>query len=343
MKNENLKAEKGQSFEIGADVRFFDSKLGVDITYYNTTTKDIIVPVSIPASSGYSSMIVNAGKINNQGIEIMLNYNAIKTEKGFRWDINLNFGKNKGKILEVADGLDKIFLARDWADLYLEKGQSYGTLYGNGVLTDGNGNNLVDASGYLIKDPKPVNLGNVTPDFRMGLENSFSYKEFSFAFLIDWQNGGKVYSQTNMWMDYSGISARTGDRPDAGTVNQGMVADDATGTWISTGVANTTAVPNEYYWGDHAYLNFKNNVYDATYVKLRQISLGYTLPEKVVAKSPFNKVEIGIYGRNLWIIYSKLPYMDPEVNSSNARNASGFESQAVPSTRSLGLNLKLVF
>jgi hypothetical protein len=223
------------------------------------------------------------------------------------------------------------------------KGESYGTLYGNGVLTDGNGHNLVDPSGYLIKDPNPVKLGNVTPDFRMGFENTFTYKSFSFGFLIDWQQGGKIYSQTNMWMDYSGLSARTENRPAAGTVNQGMVADDATGTWVSTGVANTTPVPNEYYWGDHAYLNFKNNVYDATYVKLRQVSLGYSLPEKLIKKSPFSKVEIGVYGRNLWIIYSKLPYMDPEVNSSNVRNATGFESNAVPSTRSIGANLKVVF
>ena len=122
-----------------------------------------------------------------------------------------------------------------------------------------------------------------------------------------------------------------------------MVADNSTGTWISTGVANTTAIPCEAYWGDHAYMNFDNAVYDATYVKLRQVSLGYTLPESIIKKSPFSKVEIGLYGRNLWIIYSKLPYMDPEVNSSNSRNASGFESNAIPSTRSIGANLKIVF
>lgn len=343
LKNPDLKAETGQSFEVGADLRFFNSRVGLDITYYNTTTKDIIVPVSIPASSGYTSTLINAGKINNQGIEIMLNLNAVTTEKGLKWDIGLNFGKNKGKILEVAEGLDKIFLDRDWADLYLVKGESYGTLYGNGVLKDANGNNLTDADGYLIKDPKPQVLGNVTPDFRLGLENTLTYKALTFGFLIDWQQGGKVYSQTNMWMDYSGLSARTENRPDAGLVNEGMVADNSTGEWVSTGVANTTAIPNEYYWGDHAYLNFSNNVYDATFVKLRQVSLGYTLPESLVKKSPFSKIEIGLYGRNLWIMYSKLPYMDPEVNSSNSRNASGFESNAIPSVRSIGANLKIVF
>jgi outer membrane receptor protein involved in Fe transport len=175
LKNANLKPESTQSFEVGADLRFFNSRVGLDITYYNTTTKNLIVPVSIPASSGYSSTIINAGKINNQGIEIMLNLNAVTTEKGFKWDIGLNFGKNKGKILEVAEGLDKIFLARDWADLYLVKGETYGTLYGNGVLSDGNGHLLTDADGYLIKDPKPQVLGNVTPDFRMGLENTITY------------------------------------------------------------------------------------------------------------------------------------------------------------------------
>jgi len=343
LKNPDLKSETGKSFEIGTDLRFFNSKVGVDITYYNTTTKNIIVPVSIPASSGYTSTLINAGKINNQGIEIMLNLNAISSEKGFKWDIGLNFAKNKGKIVEVAEGLDKIFLDRDWADLYLVKGESYGTLYGNSVLKDENGKVLTDADGYLIKNPTPQKLGNVTPDFRMGLENTFSYKALSLSFLIDWQQGGKVFSQTNLWMDYAGTSQRTEDRPAAGLVNEGMVADNSTGTWISTGVANTTAIPCEAYWGDHAYMNFDNAVYDATYVKLRQVSLGYTLPESIIKKSPFSKVEIGLYGRNLWIIYSKLPYMDPEVNSSNSRNASGFESNAIPSTRSIGANLKIVF
>ncbi len=343
LRNDKLKPEQTKSFELGTDVRFFDSRVGLDITYYSTTSQDIIVPVSIASSTGYSSMLINAGKIRNRGIEIMLNLVPVKKDN-FKWNSNINFGKNAGKILEVAEGLDKIFLDRDWADLYLVKGESYGTLYGRGALKDENGNYLINpTTGRIIKDPNPQSMGNVTPDFRMGFDNSFKYKNLTFSFLIDWQQGGKVFSQTNMWMDYSGLSARTEDRPDAGLVNDGVYADNSTGTWVSTGVADTTHIDVETYWEDHAYNDFSNAVYDATYIKLRQVTLSYDLPKSMVEKTPFSNLTFGIYARNLWIIYSKLPYMDPEVNSSNSRNAYGFESNAIPSSRSVGFNLKIVF
>jgi TonB-linked SusC/RagA family outer membrane protein len=344
LRNDKLKPETGKSFELGTDVRFLDSRLGLDVTYYNTTTKNIIVPVSLPASSGYTSTVINAGKINNQGVEIMLNAVPVKTEGGFIWNVNFNYSKNKGKILEIANGLDKILLDADWADLYLVKGQSYGTLYGHGVLTDDKGNLLVDADGHLIPDPNPQVLGNITPNFRIGLENSFTFKNFTLGFLIDWQDGGKVFSQTNMWMDYSGLSKRTENRPDGGLVNQGMVAvANSNGDYVSTGVANTKAIDPEAYWEEYAWENWKNYTYDASFVKLRQIDISYSLPESALKKTPFSKLEIGIYARNLWLIYSKMPYVDPEVNSANSRNASGFESNAVPSSRSIGFRLKLVF
>jgi len=343
LRNDQLKPETGKSFEIGTEMRFFNNRLGIDVTYYNTTTQDIIVPVSIAASSGYSSMLVNAGKINNQGIELMLTATPIKKEN-YSWNTSINFGKNKGLIMEVAEGLDKIYLDGGWADLYLVEGESYGTLYGRGALKDENGKYLINPNtGRIIKDPNPQSMGNVTPDFRLGFNNSFTYKNITFDFLIDWQQGGKVFSETNMWMDYSGLSLRTEDRPGEGLVNDGVYADNSTGVWVSTGVTDTTHIDVETYWADHAYNDFSNSVYDATYVKLRQVSLTYEIPKSLVEKTPFSSMSFGVYGRNLWIIYSKLPYMDPEVNSANSRNAYGFESNAIPSSRSLGFNLKIVF
>ncbi len=343
LRNDQLKPETGNSFEIGADIKLFNNRLGFDFTYYNTTTKDIIVPVSIAASSGYSSMLVNAGKIRNQGFEIMMTMVPIKKDN-FTWNSSINFGKNKGLIMEVAEGLDKIYLDGSWADLYLVKGESYGTLYGRGALKDENGKYLINpATGRIIKDPEPQAMGNVTPDFRMGFDNSFTYKAVTFEFLIDWQQGGKIFSQTNMWMDYSGLSARTENRPEEGLVNDGVYADNLTGTWVSTGVVDTTHIDVETYWGDLAYNDFSNSVYDATYVKLRQVTLTYEIPKSLVEKTPFSSMSLGVYGRNLWIIYSKLPYMDPEVNSLNSSNAYGIEANAIPSSRSVGVNLKIVF
>ena len=338
-----LKPEVGQSVELGTDLRFFDSRVGVDFTFYSTTTTNLIVPVSLPSSSGYAFKLMNAGKMNNKGIELMLNLIPIKKDN-FTWNSNINFGKNKGKIIEIAEGLDKIFLDRSWADLYLVKGQSYGTLYGTGALKDANGQYIINPNtGEIIKDPTPHDLGNVTPDFRMGFENNFTYKNVTFGFLVDWQQGGKIFSQTNMWMDYSGLSLRTEDRPDAGLINTGVLGDNSSGSWVATSTPNTIAIDPELYWEDRAFLDYSNSVFDATYVKLRQVNISYSLPKGLVEKSPFSSVSIGVYGRNLWIIYSKLPYMDPEVNSSNSKNAYGFESNAAPSSRSIGFNLKIVF
>lgn len=343
-KTKDLKAEVGISYEVGADVRFLDSRVGLDVTYYNTTTSDLLVPVSLPASSGYASMMVNAGKINNQGVEVMLNLVPVKTESGFTWNSNVNFGKNISKIVDLYKDLDRILIESSWAQMYLVKGESYGTLFGPVALKDENGNYLINpTTGLLIKAAKPESLGNISPDFRLGFDNNFTFKNITLGFLVDWQQGGKVYSQTNMWTDYSGLSKRTEDRPGDGLIMEGVVAQQVNGVWVSTGVQNTKKVNAMKYWHDHANTDFNNNTYDATYVKLRQIDLGYSLPKSVIGKTPFSNLSFGVYGRNVWIIKSNLPYMDPEVNSSNTKNGSGFESNAIPSSRSFGFNLKAVF
>lgn len=343
-KTKDLKAESGISYEVGTDVRFFNSRVGLDVTYYNTTTSDLLVPVSLPSSSGYASMMVNAGKINNQGVEVMLNLIPIKTESGFTWSSSVNFAQNVSKIVDLYKDLDQILIETSWAQMYLVKGQSYGTLFGPVAQKDENGNYLINPStGLLIKSDKPESLGNISPDFRLGFDNNFTFKNITLGFLVDWQQGGKVYSQTNMWTDYSGLSLRTEDRPDDGLVMKGVVAQQVNGVWVSTGVENTKKVNAMKYWHDHAFTDYNNNTYDATYVKLRQINLGYSLPQSVISKTPFSNLSFGIYGRNVWIIKSNLPYMDPEVSSNNTKNGSGFESNAIPSSRSFGFNLKAVF
>jgi TonB-linked SusC/RagA family outer membrane protein len=345
LKNPNIKPESTRSIEFGTDMRFFENRVGLDVTYYNTLTKDIIVPVSIPASSGFSTKVVNAGKIRNQGIEIMLNAAIIQKTDGFNWNVMLNFSKNLGKIIEIADGLDKISQYHDWAYLYLVQGHSYGSLYANGAnspMTDGKGNMLISPSGDIITNTNPQFLGDIQPKFRMGLDNNFSYKGFYGGFLLDWKQGGKVFSQTNMWMDYTGNSKRTENRADS-MVIPGMAATNVNGQWVSTGQANTVKVDPSTYWHDRSFNDFGSYVYDATFVKLRQVSFGYKIPSKYLTKSPFTSLSFGMYMRNVLILYSKLPYMDPEVNSTNSANAGGFESNAIPSTRSIGFNLKAVF
>ena len=346
MKNAALLPEKGRSFEFGTELRFLNNRIALDATYYNTVTSNLIVNATIAPSSGFSSQVLNAGKLQNQGIELMLKLAVVQKTDGFNWDVMVNFSKNKQKILDIADGLDKIELYRDWAYLYLEKGAAYGSLFANGTnsaLKDEKGNLLITPSGDIATSPTQTYLGNVQPEFRMGLDNKFSYKGVYFGFLIDWKNGGKVFSQTNMWMDYTGTSDRTQDRPTDGLVIPGMAATKVNGVWTSSGVPNDVKVDPSTYWHDMSYNNFANYVYDATFVKLREITLGYRLPSKMLEKTPFSAISLGLYARNVLILYSKLPYMDPEVNSANSANALGFETAAVPTTRSLGVNLKLTF
>ncbi|HXB41259.1 MAG TPA: SusC/RagA family TonB-linked outer membrane protein [Bacteroidia bacterium] len=344
LKNSSIKPESTRSFEFGTDLRFLNNRVGLDVTYYNTLTKDIIVPVSIPASTGFSTKVVNAGQILNQGVELMLNAAVIQNNDGFNWNVMVNYSKNVGKIQQIAEGLDKISMYHDWAYLYLVQGHSYGSLYANGAnsaMKDSHGNYLISPGGDLIANTSPQFLGDIQPKFRVGIDNNFSYKGFYFGFLIDWKQGGKIFSQTNMWMDYTGNSLRTENRDSI--VTPGMSASNVNGQWVSSGQANGVKVDPSTYWHERTFNDFANYVYDATFVKLRQISFGYKIPAKYLSRSPFSSITFGVYARNVLILYSKLPYMDPEVNSANSANSGGFESNAVPSTRSFGMNLKVVF
>ena len=352
--NANLRPEQTFGFETGLDLRFFNDRLGLDITYYNQTTNDLIFAVSQSASTGYTSRFTNAGNVLNYGVEIAAYGTPVKTKSGFRWDLGFNFAKNQNQVIALADGTDNIRLSSLFGiALEARVGEAYGTFVGTDYMLDENGNRMVDPNGLYLTtadapNAEPQALGSVLADFTGGVSTTLSYKGLSLYALFDFQAGGKVFSLSNVWGKYSGVLAETaeGNIREDGVVVDGMAAvqDPTTGEWTSTGQPNTVNISaqrhfisNQGYFGPNAV-----DIYDASFIKFREARLSYTLPNKIFGKTPFRDVTIGVVGRNLAILHRNVPHIDPEA-AVNAGNVQGFEGGQLPTERSIGVNLNLKF
>ena len=346
LNNADLKPERTNAFEAGLDLRFFKGRLGLDATYYNQVTSDMIFGVSQSASTGFTTRQLNAGKVLNHGVEIMLNATLVKTTD-FRWDLGVNFAKNYNTVLELADGTENIRLASLFGPtLEARVGEAYGSFYGTNFVYDENGNKLTDG-GFYVGTSEVENLGSVLADFTGGVSTSLSYKGISLYLLFDFQAGGRVFSLSNQWGKYSGVLAETaeGDIRENGLVVDGVVGsyDAATDTWTSTGVANTDTIDAQsHFFLNQGYIINAADIYDASFVKLREARLSYTIPNKVFGKTPFRDVTLSIVGRNLAILYKNAPNIDPEAGLSTS-NVQGFEGGQLPTERSIGVNLNLKF
>ena len=356
--NPNLRPEKTSSLEVGVEATLFEGKVRFDGTYYNSTTEDLIFSVTQSASSGYTSSIQNAGKVNNKGVELMLEVSPVATDN-FRWDIGLNYAKNTNELLELAEGVDNLRYASLFGvTLEARPGEALGTFYGYNYVFDADGNKLVDADGYYLSSDAPEALGSILPDFTGGVTNTFTMGNLSLYALIDFQKGGSLHSLSNQWGKYSGTlyetvydadgnDIRAGDY--AGVVVDGVTAaydadgnlvTDADGNVQGSGEANTVAInPQAHFFYNQGYVLHAADQYDASFVKLREIRLNYNLPASATANMPFSNVSIGLYGRNLAILHKNVPHIDPEVATS-ASNIQGFEGGQLPTERTLGVNLK---
>jgi TonB-linked SusC/RagA family outer membrane protein len=348
LNNAELLPESTNSFEAGLDLRFFKGRLGLDFTYYNQLTENMIFNVAVSPSTGYTSKSLNAGKVLNHGFEISANATPVKTKSGFTWNLGLNFAKNNNTTLELTDGTENLRLTSLFGVvLEARVGESYGTLVGTDFVYDDAGNKLVDAASgtYVVSDEVKA-LGSVLADFNGGVSTTISYKGVSLYLLFDFQSGGTVFSLSNMWGKYSGmldVTAENGIRED-GIVVAGMAAtQDATGEWVSSGVANTTVVDAQtHFFSNQGYVINAADVYDASFVKFREARLGYTFPNKIFGKTPFRDVSLSVVARNIAILHKNVPNIDPEAAVSSG-NIQGFEGGQLPTERSIGVNLKLKF
>jgi len=305
-------------------------------------------------------MYVNAGEIENKGVEVSLNLVPVQS-KSFRWDINVNFAKNVNKVLSLYPGIDNLQLGSFQGNVTLNatKGQPYGVLKGTDYTYDANGNKILSATtGKPIKSATADKvIGNVNPDWTGGIHNSFTYKNISLSFLIDIQKGGSIYNLDMYYGLSSGLYPETAGTNDLGNpVRDAVVGtpgayDAKSGGYIIPGVnvVNGVSTPNKTRvkattyagWG-YAVEPNKAFIYDAGYVKLREVSLSYNVPALWVSKIGLKGVVLSAVGSNLWIISKHLPYADPESGLA-AGNVQGYSIGSLPSTRDYGFNIKLNF
>lgn len=353
--NPNLKPENTKSKEIGLEMSFLNSRLGFDATYYVTNTFNEILPVNVSSATGYNYKYLNAGSMQNKGIELSVNGTPVRT-KDFNWKINVNFTVNRNKVTSLftdATGKEATNLElasfQNGESLNAPLGGSFGTIRGTDYIYK-NGQPVVGADGqYLITSTSNNNIGNTNPRWTGGINNSFKFKEFSLSFLIDIRSGGSVFSNDLAYGLADGIYPLTAYTNDLGNPVRNTLANG--GGFIRPGVTadgkpNTVRVTAYNYgdFGDGAgLLPLKAFVYDASYVKLREVIFGYDLPASMVHKwGPVRNVTLQLIGRNLWIIHKNLPYADPE-DGLSAGNLQGIQEGAYPTTRTMALNLKVQF
>lgn len=368
--NDAIKSEKKYETEIGLEARLFNYILGLDVSYYNNIIKNQILTPSVAGSSGATSMLTNIGDLTNQGIEIALTANPIKT-KNFSWETRLNYSFNKNKLDRLADYLKNLEMYNtDGGSLIIKAnvGDALGDIYVHPIETNEKGEKVVNEYGvYNIDYNNYVKVGNVMPKVTGGLSNSLQYKNFSLDFIIDYRFGGQLVSTPMYYMYGAGMFKNTLDYRDAahggisynidannnkvasasGTYHDGVILDGVT----STGAKNTTiADAATYYmysfgWGSGAgsYNRYEKAVFDNSYIKVREVTLNYTFSNQLVSKIGFQRLQFSLIGRNLFYIWKTLPNLDPEVGVGSNFLFQGIDQGSSAPTRSLGISLRASF
>jgi TonB-linked SusC/RagA family outer membrane protein len=339
--NPDLKPERTKSFEVGLETSFFNRRLGFDVTYYKTNSVDQIVAAAVSSASTVTNAYVNGGDIENRGLELQLTATPIKTND-FSWDITVNWSNNKSKVVALPSGVDNLQLGsfQGGVTVNATPGEAYGTLKGTDYVYT-NGQPTIDqATGkYMITVSATNNIGNITPDWIGGIRNKFNYKNISLGFLIDTQKGGDIFSLDMYYGLATGLYKETavGTIRETGVLNPGVAPD---------GTPNTVVVKNPgTFSNNYGYLVEPNKafIYDASYVKLREVSITYNFPKTLFEGTFINSASFSLLGSNLWIISKNLPYADPESGLSSGNSSRGYSVGSLPTTRDIGFNLTFKF
>ncbi len=339
----NLRPQQQTSYEFGTEMKFFGGRIGLDLTYYRTQNYDQIISIAVPQSSGYSARRLNVGEIANQGIEAMLTVTPLKTRSGLRWDAAFNFNRNRNRVVSLAPGLSEfVTTSGDGFGIFVvaRPGETF-NIQGVGWLRDPQGNLIINpTTGLRTPGPRRL-LGAIYPDWTMGINNSFSYKGFDLSFLIDMRKGGVVNSQTVGIVRSSGLAVETAVDGRKPFIDPGVIRN-ADGTFRPN---DKPVASVQQYWNqlDNS-VSPETNTFDGSYTKLREVRLAYNLPRAFVNRTPFGSIALGLEGRNLWIIHSNVPHIDPEANVlGTGLIGEGLERGSIPSSRSVGANLRVTF
>ncbi|MFD1615660.1 SusC/RagA family TonB-linked outer membrane protein [Gelatiniphilus marinus] len=353
--DQSITPEFTDEIEIGADLEFFKRRIALDFTWYKKTTTDLISPVSVPRSSGFTSFNTNIGEMTNTGVEIGLTLVPIQTEN-FKWNIFTTFTKNTNEVTELVEGLERIRLDGNQI-AYAIKGQPFGVFFGTKHQRDDEGNYIIDQStGWIFQDPKSDIIGDPTPDFKMGFINTFTYKNWSLRAQFDWREGGDFQSISIGSLLGRGVTKDTEDRERThiipgfyGDVN-GNYTLDSNGNRIP----NTTQIDtNDLYftgggpsntWGINS--TDQGTVFDGTVYRLRELNLTFDVPSKWLEKTPFGKISLSAFGNNLWYFAPNVPRYtnyDPEITSFGSSRIQGIENSSAPTSKRYGFKINLTF
>jgi TonB-linked SusC/RagA family outer membrane protein len=352
----DLQPEITKSWEIGTNLDFYKSRFVLDITYYRNTSENQIMNVPLPPSSGFSTKKMNAAELKNTGFEVQLDVAAIR-QKELNWNIVATWSKNSSEVVRLAGSLESIILDDAWhATIQARPGDRYGDIYTTDYKRDNFGNVLVDDNGYVMKGDNKV-MGNINPDWIGGISNNLTWKDFSLSFLIDIRMGGNIYSMGKAYRALFGTSAETlSGRADwyathdpaynyitplPGVAEKGYVEQGLNET---TGKPNTVPIDPIYRWYNIWSKEIGTpNILDATNIRMREISFGYTLSPRVLAKTPLSDLRISLVGRNLFFFYNAMKDIDPESGYSSGATGGGFEHCSIPTTRNYGINISVNF
>jgi hypothetical protein len=324
----------------------FNGRLGLDATWYSARSVDQILPVEVSSTSGYTSRVLNAGIMTNKGIELLASATPVALRNGFSWDVTANFARNRNMVEDLYDDLETLVLGTYWSlQVQARKGHPYGVLWGRQYERDAAGNIVVDpATGVPVNlntNPQGV-LGNYNPDWTGSLTNTLRYRNVDFSFMFDTQQGADVFSVTQMFGMYAGVLRETLEGRCISRTAAGTIVDEcSTKGYLWPGVRpdgqpNTTRTSPEPLWQGHFNMH-EAFVLDASYVKLREVRIGYDVPARFSQRVGLNDVRLAAVGRNLWL-WTDIPHIDPEV-AFDASNVQGLEFGSLPSARSFGIHV----
>lgn len=346
--NAALEPEETREYEFGLSAAFLNNRVNIDVSYYDRETTNQLLSIGTSAATGYSSTFINAGTISNKGVELVLGGDVVRTSD-FRYNLSVNFTKNKSEVVELIGETQNYVFADFQGGITANAtvGQPLGVFRGTGFeYLDGQ--RVVNSSGFYKALPDQI-IGDPNPDWNMGINNALTYKGISLGFLIDIQHGGDVFSLDNYYGEGTGIPESTVGNNDKGNPVRSPVADGGgvllpgvtEDGEVNTIYADASFYGGAFYWGNASRNPAQTHIYDASYVKLRELSISYSLPSKWI-ENVFNRVELSLVGRNLWIIHKNLPYADPE-SGLGVGPAQGYLTGSYPTVRTMGFKLEVGF
>lgn len=340
--NKDLKPEQTEAWELGADFRFLGDRARLNLTYYDESTTNQIVPINVSRATGAQQRVSNIGEIANSGIEATLTGTPIQTSD-LSWDVTLNFSKNRNEVVRLTEGLESFVLANDGVSIEARPGEEFGAIYGNQFQRDDDGNIIVNDRGIPMRNDKIRSFGSYAPDWSGSIQNSLSYGNLRLSVLVDTKQGGSLYLDSQRWGHFAGTYQKTvNGRLGPWVYNGGDNAPMAVKQDGSKNDIPITMASAQDFWRQMSFID-ERYVYDATYVKLRNVNLTYNLPASWLTGTPIQSWSVTATGRNLAILHKNAPHIDPETVLSTSSSYVGMESNQIPPARTFGFATTITF